>query len=199
MMHVLQTWTEFLCAGFHFQNHKFRLLKSNIEVRKDTSEFLTATLLSIHTIALEIGWSWNIFSLHNFAQCSSSRLLLIGQRKVKGENLKFMSDLQANHFTLNFSSMGLYSEIFSISKIFDPCSLIKQVINHRKVWSVNFKFKTGLRSSHWWLVSNTDCSKNLGTKNLKIVQSNSSLHSVKFCFLFAAVLDTSFGHLNSAS
>ena len=63
---------------------------------KAISEFLSANLSefrileckSMHLIAFDIDWSWNIFTSHNF--CS----LLIDLEKVRTKNLKFRTDLQ---------------------------------------------------------------------------------------------------------
>ena len=63
-----------------------RLLKLNIKARHNILEFLTTNLLLIHVIALDIDWSWNIFTLHDF--CSMLIEQRINLRKVRTENLR---------------------------------------------------------------------------------------------------------------
>ena len=64
------------------------LLKVNIKAslaRHEIPELLTVNLLSIYVIALDIDWSWNFFTRHNF--CSLLIKQLIDPRKVRTENL----------------------------------------------------------------------------------------------------------------
>ena len=63
------------------------MLKLNIKARQDTSEFLTANLLSIHIITLDIDCSWNFLSSHNFARCSSSSSSTSEKRALRTWNL----------------------------------------------------------------------------------------------------------------
>ena len=67
------------------------LFKLNIKARHKIREFLNANLWSIHFIAFDIDWSWNIFTLHNF--CSMLIEQLIDLEKVRTDNLKFRTDL----------------------------------------------------------------------------------------------------------
>ena len=48
------------------------LFKLNIKARHEIPEFLNANLWLIHLITFNIDWSWNIFTLHNFSQCSAA-------------------------------------------------------------------------------------------------------------------------------
>ena len=66
--------------------------KLNIKARHEIREFLNANLWSIHLIAFDIDWSWNIFTLHNF--CSMLIEQLIDLEKVRTDNLKFRTDLR---------------------------------------------------------------------------------------------------------
>ena len=52
-----------------------RLLKLNIKARYDMLEFLTANILWIHVIALDIDWSKNIFSMHMFCSLFIKQLI----------------------------------------------------------------------------------------------------------------------------
>ena len=68
-----------------------RFFKLNIKARHQIREFLNANLRSIHLIAFDIDWSWNIFTSHNF--CSMFIEQLIDLEKVRTDNLKFRTDL----------------------------------------------------------------------------------------------------------
>ena len=63
------------------------LLRLYIKTRHDIEEFLTANLWSIHLIAFDIDWSWNIFTLHIFAKCSSSSSSASKKWEVRTWNL----------------------------------------------------------------------------------------------------------------
>ena len=67
------------------------LLNLNIRAKQDIPEFLTANLLLIHSITVDIDWSWNIFSSPIF--CSMLIKQLIDLRNVTTENLKCRTDL----------------------------------------------------------------------------------------------------------
>ena len=81
-----QPWTNFLGAGLSFLDCSGRIS------RPDTIHQNNANLWSIHLIALDMDWSWNIFTSHNF--CSILIEQLIDLEKVKSENLKFRIDLR---------------------------------------------------------------------------------------------------------
>ena len=74
------------------------LLYLNTKARQNIPDFLSANLLSKHVIALDIDWSWKIFSSHNFVRILYSIFIeqqqqLIDLRKVRTENLKFRTDI----------------------------------------------------------------------------------------------------------
>ena len=69
-----------------------RLFKLNIKARYRIPEFLNENLWSIHFVAFNIDWSWNMFTLHNF--CSMLIEHLVDLEKVRTENLKFRIDFQ---------------------------------------------------------------------------------------------------------
>ena len=64
-----------------------RFFKLNIKARHEIRRFWNANLWSIHLIAFDTDWSWNIFTSHNF--CS----MLIDQL-IDLENEKFRTDLR---------------------------------------------------------------------------------------------------------
>ena len=67
--------------------------KLNINARHEILEFLSSNHWLICLIAFNINWSWNNFTLHNFAQSSMLIEQLINLKKVKTDNLKFGTDL----------------------------------------------------------------------------------------------------------
>ena len=62
----LNHWDSETCTSHACRIVVLGLLNLNIKARHYKPEFLKAGLLLIHLINLEINWSWNIFTLHNF-------------------------------------------------------------------------------------------------------------------------------------
>ena len=86
--------THFLHALAAIGRIVLRLLKLNIKARHDIPEFLTANLLSIHVIALDIDWSWNFFTWNNFLlNVLIEQLIKPIGIKLRIENLKFRTNL----------------------------------------------------------------------------------------------------------
>ena len=71
---------------FAYRTVVLGFFKLNIKARHEIPEFLNANLWSIHLIAFDIDWSWNIFTL----QCKFAQFLLFAHRAThrprKGEN-----------------------------------------------------------------------------------------------------------------
>ena len=71
-----------------------RLLRLNIQARHEIPEFLSilnANLWSIHLIAFDIDWNWNVFTSHMFSSLLIEQLTDL--EKVRIQNLKFKTDL----------------------------------------------------------------------------------------------------------
>ena len=77
------------------RSQHLRLLKLNIKARHYMQELLSPNLFSIFIVALDIDWSCDIFSLHNFCSMLIEQLIEIRRiENVRIENLKFRTDLQ---------------------------------------------------------------------------------------------------------
>ena len=72
---------------FAYRTVVLGFFKLNIKARHEIRELLNANLWSIHLISFNIDWSWNIFTSHNFAQCSSSSSMTSKKWEVKTWNL----------------------------------------------------------------------------------------------------------------
>ena len=81
-------------ATYYFAHRTVVLafFKLNIKARHKIREFLNANLWSIHLIAFDIDWSWNIFTLHNFCSMLIEQLIVL--EKLRTDNLKFRTDLR---------------------------------------------------------------------------------------------------------
>ena len=90
---ILQLSIAFLSAGLLFSDCSGWISRPGTQ----KPEFLNANLWTIRLIALDIDWSWNIFTLHNFYSMLIELLIwaeLIYLENVRTENLKFRTDLQ---------------------------------------------------------------------------------------------------------
>ena len=112
------------------------LLKLNIKARHYIPEFLIATLLSIHVVAFDIDWCWNIFTSSNFAQswCSLSCLSTSEKWELRTWNMKMMIRTQSTSSCISLricsllktSPLALLSQSDVVGARITPCNVWPQ-------------------------------------------------------------------------